>query len=231
MNPITGRDRVPRRSRAARSRASAPSRTACGATAWPSPDQPDRQEGRLVLRHAGPLVGAARRLRVGRVRRRQDRHPRLGRDLLQLHQPQPVPLQRRRARSRSTRTIRNATLDDLDGDRRRRASRSPRARRQRNLPGGFRADRSTASSCRRASSSRRRTTRPTSRSSATSASTPSPKSRGSRNFGRKFWRTKTANNIPLVRVRECRTTCSTQRADQRQLPAPRLSRAWAASAT
>ena len=34
------------------------------------------------------------------------------------------------------------------------------------------------------------------RSSATSASTPSPRSRGSATIGRNFWRTKTINNIP-----------------------------------
>ncbi len=47
------------------------------------------------------------------------------------------------------------------------------------------------------SSSRNATTTSTSRSSATSASTPSPRSRTSRTSGRKYWRNKTINNIPI----------------------------------
>ena len=55
------------------------------------------QEGRLVLRPADVLVGAARRIRVGRVRRRQDRHSRVHGGVLQLRRG-PVPVQRRGAR-------------------------------------------------------------------------------------------------------------------------------------
>ena len=58
------------------------------------------------------------------------------------------------------------------------------------------------------SSRRRRTTRPTWRSSATSASTPSPKSRRSRNIGRNCWRDEDHQQHPDQRVRQRRTTCS-----------------------
>jgi hypothetical protein len=56
---------------------------------------PGKKAG-LVLRHARTLVGPARRDRLGCEGRPEDRHPRVGGNLLQLHQPRPVPLQRRR---------------------------------------------------------------------------------------------------------------------------------------
>ena len=90
-NPITGRDRVRvvrRNGRAGYGRHH--ERPVRRRTRW--------QEERLVLRHAGLVVGAALRHRLGRHRRSEDRHPRIGRHLLQLHQPQPVSLQRRPAR-------------------------------------------------------------------------------------------------------------------------------------
>ena len=62
------------------SRAASPARRAAGTTTCP--------------RCRGRLDSAC----LGRHRRSEDRDPRLGRDLLQLHQPQPVSLQRRPAR-------------------------------------------------------------------------------------------------------------------------------------
>ena len=90
--------------------------------------------------------------------------------------------------------VRNATLDDVTAFAQAGTlfAESPQTG---NLPGDFPLARPRQAGGRRASSSRKRTTRPTSRSSATSASARSPKSRGSATSGATSGAAKNSNNI------------------------------------
>ena len=176
------------------------------------------QEERLVLRHAGPLVGAALRHRLGRHRRPEDRHPRLGRDLLQLHQPQPVSLQRRPARlaaceASSTRRSTNWTTSPAQGT-------SSRARSRSTCPAGFaiplHGEQLPQGKLQPEKNYQGNVAFQRDIGFKTVAEVA-----WVGNFGRHFWRAKTTNNIEPYAYGKAGKPVP-QRADQRQLPAPRL---------